>query len=208
MRFFKSTGDVGQDAQWDHTEKRLARLEALQGHATSNPAPTQRVVVSGQSGLTVQQSDGTNSVIACGVLQADLAAGFAVVSATPYATISRTANVIVPLANSGTGAAGTSIISANQDHVHPQTGSRLLYSNITVPGGNTITNTLAATAFTSTFTLAANSLVAGQQIRLRIFGLYGTSIVAPNVTLAVKLGATAVGTTGAITTIASVTAAG
>src|ERR1017187_5212492 len=126
MRFFKSTGDVGQDAQWDHTEKRLARLEALQGHATSNPAPTQRVVVSGSSGLTVQQSDGTNSVIACGVLQADIAAGFSVVSATPYATISRTANSIAPLAP-GTAAPGTSIISANQDHVHPQTGSRLLY---------------------------------------------------------------------------------
>lgn len=121
-RYFKTTGDAGQDKQWDNTLHRLARLEALQSAPTNNPAPTQVVTVSGQSGLTVQQSDGSVTVNSCTTLQVDLAAGFAITANAPYALITRTATVIVPLVASGSGSAGTSILSANEDHVHPVSG--------------------------------------------------------------------------------------
>lgn len=117
MRFFKTTGDKGQDKQWDYTEHRLARLEALQTGSTSQVASTQSVVTSVASGLTVQQSDGSNSQVAT-ILQVDLTAGFSVTNNEPVATISRTANTIAPPAIASAAAAGASIIAANEDHTH------------------------------------------------------------------------------------------
>lgn len=201
-RFFSTTGDRGQDRQWDDNEQRIARLESLQAapaHSVAiQPVPSFSVA----SVLTVQESDGTNSQ-SCSVLQVDLAAGLAITNNEPVATITRTADTATPLANSGSGSAGTGNPAANNDHVHPQGGSRLLYADGSVPGGNTISNTTTETAFTSTFTIPANSLVAGQAIRMRWFGLYGTALVAPSLTAKLKFGSTVVLTTGAITTIGS-----
>lgn len=81
------------------------------------------------------------------------------------------------------------------------------YSN-TDTTGNTIINAFAETAFASSYTVSANSLAAGDVIRIKLWGVYGTSVVAPNITMKVKIGSTTVLNTGAITAVAGVTNGG
>lgn len=87
--------------------------------------------------------------------------------------------------------------------------SALVYQDGTVPVGNTIANQSGSdVAFTSTYTLIANTLTVGTVIRINLKGIYGTNIVAPNITGKIKFGATTMLTTGAITSIAGVTNGG
>ncbi len=84
----------------------------------------------------------------------------------------------------------------------------LLYSDGTVPAGNTVANTVTETAFASTYTLSANSLVVGDVLRITMTGLYSTDVLAPTLTGKLKLGGTTVLNTGALTAVAAVTNGG
>ena len=81
---------------------------------------------------------------------------------------------------------------------HPRGASRLFDSNITVPSGNTVANTVAETAFTTQPTFAANTLRAGDVIHCKMNGLYSTALVAPTLTAKIKIGSVLLITTGAL----------
>lgn len=83
-------------------------------------------------------------------------------------------------------------------------GTGLVYANITVPAGNTIANTAAATAFTSAFTIPSLFLQAGTVIMVKAWGVYSTALVAPTITMQLLYGATSLLSTGAVTAIASI----
>lgn len=83
-----------------------------------------------------------------------------------------------------------------------------MYSDGTVPGGNTIANTNAETAFASAYTAAGGSLAVGNVVRIKLWGTYGTALIAPTMTGKVKLGSTTVLNTGAITAVAGLSNAG
>ena len=87
-------------------------------------------------------------------------------------------------------------------------GSGLSYENITIPAGNTVANTVTKTAFTSSYTIPANTLQVGTVLRIGVFGMYGTSVVAPSIISTVNLNGTDYLTTGSITAVANTTAAG
>lgn len=74
---------------------------------------------------------------------------------------------------------------------------RVLGANTSVPAGNTVANTTSETNFTSSISISANSLVAGQVIKVRAAGVLST-ILSPSVTLKVKFGSVVLGTTGAL----------
>lgn len=84
----------------------------------------------------------------------------------------------------------------------------LVYSDGTVPAGNTVANTVAETTFTSQYTLPAGTLAVGDVIRLFVSGVYSTNVVAPTITTKIKIGSVVVATSGAITAIAAVTNGG
>jgi hypothetical protein len=86
----------------------------------------------------------------------------------------------------------------------PFSGS-LVYQDGTVPGGNTIANTGAATAFASSYSIPAGSLTVGSVIRVKLYGVYSTALTPPTITLAIKVGSTTLLTTGAITAVNSLT---
>lgn len=91
----------------------------------------------------------------------------------------------------------------------PASGSRrVVFANTTVPAGNTNANSAAENAFASGYTFPANTLKVGTVIRVRLFGLYGTTIVAPTLRGKLKLGSTIVLDTGSLTTVVSLTNAG
>jgi hypothetical protein len=81
----------------------------------------------------------------------------------------------------------------------------LFYSNTSVPAGNTVANDVAATAFASSYTIAGGTLVAGDVVRVRAWGVYGTDAVAPTLTLRVKAGSTVLVATSAVTMPSGVT---
>lgn len=81
----------------------------------------------------------------------------------------------------------------------------LLYSNTSIPGGNTIANTSSETAFSSSYTIPANTLVAGEVIRVKLWGTYGTTTIAPTLTGKFKIGNTVVLNTGALTAVINLT---
>lgn len=76
--------------------------------------------------------------------------------------------------------------------------SSLVYVNTTIPAGNTIANTTTATAFSSSYTISANSLAVGSVIRVVLRGVYSSALTAPTISIALKLGSTTVLTTGVI----------
>lgn len=82
----------------------------------------------------------------------------------------------------------------------------LAYSDGTTPGGNTVANTSSPTAFASTYTIPANRLKVGSVIRARLFGTYGTDLIAPTLVGALKFGSSVVLTTSTLTTVAGVVA--
>lgn len=87
-------------------------------------------------------------------------------------------------------------------------GGIKVYSNTAVPGGNTIANTGSDTAFNSSYTVPANTLSAGDVVRLKLWGIYSTALTPPTITVKVKIGGTTVLNTGAITTVGNVSSAG
>lgn len=70
----------------------------------------------------------------------------------------------------------------------------LLYVNTTIPGGNTVSGTVAETAFSSTYTIPANSLAVGSVVRHKCWGTWGPGAVAASIVLKVKWGSTVLGT--------------
>lgn len=82
--------------------------------------------------------------------------------------------------------------------------SSLKYSNITVPSGNTVSNTTTPTAFSSSYTFPADSLRVGNVISLKIRGWYGTDAVAPTLTMRIKLGSTLILDTGTFNCVAGI----
>lgn len=85
----------------------------------------------------------------------------------------------------------------------------LAYANTSVPGGNTVANTTDETAFSSAYIIPAGTMVVGQVWRITLMGVYSTAIISPGtVTGKVKLGSSALLTTGAVTTVANLADAG
>lgn len=85
-------------------------------------------------------------------------------------------------------------------------GNQLLFSNTTVPAGNTVANTTTPTAFTSSFTIPANSVVLGQVFHIRLAGVYGVATLStPTITLQFLIGSTVLCTSGAVTTVGGLT---
>lgn len=80
--------------------------------------------------------------------------------------------------------------------------------NTTVPAGNTVASTSSETAFASSKTFAGGSLAAGNVIRVTMYGVYGTALIAPTLRGKLKLGSTTLLDTGALTTVAGVANAG
>lgn len=84
-------------------------------------------------------------------------------------------------------------------------GTTLVYVNTTVPGGNTVSNTTSETFFTSAYAIPAGTLAAGMVVRVRLFGVYSTGIVAPSLILKIYFGSTVMIASGTLTTVAGVT---
>ena len=84
-------------------------------------------------------------------------------------------------------------------------GTTLVYVNTTIPGGNTVANTSVETFFTSSYTVPANSLAIGTVLRIKLFGVYSTGVVAPSLILKVYFGATVLIASGTLTTVANIT---
>jgi hypothetical protein len=84
-------------------------------------------------------------------------------------------------------------------------GTSLVFANTTVPVGNTVANTSSETFFTSSYNIPANSLTAGTVLRVRLFGVYSTGIVAPSLTLKIYFGPTVMVASGTLTTVANIT---
>lgn len=75
----------------------------------------------------------------------------------------------------------------------------LLYANTTVPSGDTLSNTTLPTFFASSYTFAANSLSAGQVIRVNFAGVYSTISSSPGtLTFSLALGTSTLAATVAI----------
>lgn len=85
------------------------------------------------------------------------------------------------------------------------TGTTLVYANTTVPAGNTVSNTSSETFFTSSYTVLANTLAIGTVLRIKLFGVYSTGVVAPSLALKIYFGATVLIASGTLTTVAGVT---
>lgn len=81
--------------------------------------------------------------------------------------------------------------------------SSLVYTNTSVPAGNTVANTVTATSFASTYNIAANTLSVGAAIRVTLRGVYSTAVAAPTISVALKLGSTTVLATGSVSPLAA-----
>lgn len=89
----------------------------------------------------------------------------------------------------------------------PGTVALVPFQDGTVPGGNTVANTVTRTAFASSFSIAANTLTVGTVIRVRARGTYGTAIAAPTLAMRLLYGATALLASGTITMTAGLNTA-
>jgi hypothetical protein len=79
-------------------------------------------------------------------------------------------------------------------------------SNTSIPAGNTIANTASETAFTSSYTIPANSLRAGSVIKVTLYGTYGTdAVLAPTLQGRLKIGGTTRLDTGSLTAVVGAT---
>lgn len=83
----------------------------------------------------------------------------------------------------------------------------LVYADGSVPAGNTVANTVAETAITSSYTFPAGVLSVGDVITVRLAGVYST-ILTPNLTVKIKLGSATLVSTGAFATTAALSNAG
>lgn len=81
-------------------------------------------------------------------------------------------------------------------------GGSLAYVNVSVPGGNTVANTVTETAFASTYTIPANALQQASVINVKAAGVYSTDATPPTVRIRVKLGSTTILDSGVVTLLA------
>lgn len=97
----------------------------------------------------------------------------------------------------------TSLLSGDQ------TWKDMWSINTTVPSGNTVANASGSdVAFSSSYTIAANTLKVGTIIRIKLYGVYGTTLLSPNLTGKLKIGSSTLLSTGALTIGVSLTNAG
>ena len=80
-------------------------------------------------------------------------------------------------------------------------GVALVYSDASIPGGNTTTST-SETTLTSTFSIPANSAIAGMQYWIFMEGTYGGTVM-PTLTIKTKVGGQTILSTGALTGLVS-----
>ena len=73
-------------------------------------------------------------------------------------------------------------------------GGAVLFANTSIPGGNTVTST-SETAFSSSYTIPANSVAVGDVFIVRLSGTYGGTVL-PTLEAWIKLGSTSAITTG------------
>lgn len=84
------------------------------------------------------------------------------------------------------------------------TGGGMMYADGTVPGGNTVANTVTETNFASKFTITGNYLAVGDVIRVRLWGIVSTDLTNfGTITIKFKLGSTTIVSTGAVTAVPS-----
>src|SRR5205823_2280143 len=77
--------------------------------------------------------------------------------------------------------------------------SGLLYTNTTVPAGNTVANLTAETNFASNFSIPQDALTVGKSLRIVACGVYGTKTPsAGTLTLRFKFGSTTIAATAAL----------
>jgi hypothetical protein len=98
-------------------------------------------------------------------------------------------------ADLGTGTASSSTFLRG-DLTWASVSTNLVYSNTSVPAGNTVVNTTTETAFSSSYTFAANSLAAGMVVRITARGVYSTNSSIETIRIRVKLGSTTILDTG------------
>lgn len=83
---------------------------------------------------------------------------------------------------------------------NPPTQTPLRYAQTSVLAGDTVVNTTTETAFASAWTMPANDMIPGRAYRVTARGVFGTGSTAQNLTLRLKLGATVLASTGAVST--------
>lgn len=105
------------------------------------------------------------------------------------------------------GAAGTAGAAGITGPAGPTgpAGTTLVYVNTTVPAGNTVANTSSETFFTSAYSIPASTMTIGMVLRVKLFGVYSTGIVAPSLALKIYFGTTVMVASGTLTTVAGVT---
>lgn len=80
-----------------------------------------------------------------------------------------------------------------------------LYSNGSIPGSNTVSNSSLETEFSTTHTVNANTVTARAVLRIRLFGTYSTDAsVAPTIRIQVKMGGNTILDTTAVTTVVGI----
>lgn len=89
------------------------------------------------------------------------------------------------------------------NHLIGPPASYVLYANTSIPGGNTNASTNTETPFNSTATILANSLAAGDVIRVTMAGVFGTAIVAPTIDFRVYLAVTKILDTSTLTLLSA-----
>lgn len=124
----------------------------------------------------------------------------------PVFVASGASHAIGAVPDPGASAGATRYLREDSSWAVPPGVNGVAFSNVSVPGGNTVANTTSETAFASNFTIPANSLAVGQVIRVKAFGVYSTdTISAGNITLRVKFGSTTLCATAALTNVVSLT---
>lgn len=112
-------------------------------------------------------------------------------SATDTLTLEAGANVTLT-----TNAATDTITIASTGGGTTNYWGSLVYANTTVPAGNTVTST-SETAFTSSYTIPAATLAAGDVVRVKLFGVYSGTVL-PSIRGKMKFGSTVLLDTTAI----------